>query len=286
MERKRKIMWKPKNFEEYCGNEAVVKHLRKIELPHCILLEGQSGVGKTTLAYLLAQELDAEIKHYNIANLSGIDNVRSISEELKSIPFRHKPIVSIFDEIQRMTKQAQEALLIPTEEVQQCKYKYFIACTTELKIIKPLQNRFEIYHLSPLKNTDKLIKLMEKEYGKLKPEILEYILKIGRNIPRSIVKLYGKAKDCDDLDEVKNITIRESTGLEAINIARALVSGQTVNLDQFEGDWLELYLFLVRYMSKVYYTKGEKIDSEWFYVTPELAKAKCYWLVQDIRRTQ
>jgi len=296
-------MWQPTKIENYCGNTDIVSHLlKKIEqkqLPHGLLFSGDPGVGKTSLAkilsnYIKTEDGPAHIVHYNIANLTGIDNVREkIINDQKITPYTHRPTVFILDEVQRMSKPAQEALLIPAENVDAFKYKYYIACTTEIsKIIPQLKDRFDCYYLKPLstEEQEKLITVLQKEIGYFKNhEVFHFFNSTYTDNPRQIVKLYEKLKDCTDIEQAKNIAILESEEIAAIFITKEILfKGKRFDLRKYKGSWVELYKTMVSYASAVIYNKwidlkDVYLDETWLRITdPELIKPKCYYLAQQL----
>lgn len=279
-------MWQPNNFNEFIGNTAIkdfiVKSIKENNLSKTLMFMGLPGTGKTTLANLIAKELDAHKSYFNIANLSGVDNVReNILSQLNVITWDGKTRVFILDEIQKMSNAAQQALL-EIEKIHTKENIYFIACTTELdKIIKPLKERFDVYVLNTLSKDELkiLINVLQKKIGQLKPNILKYFKKICNKIPRTVVKLYERLLKVDTLKEAKALTVVEASQKNAIDIVKNLS-----DIEKYKGEWKSLYSLFVVYYSKVFTTKGKKINPEWFIQKePELYKAACRWILEDIK---
>lgn len=152
---------RPSTFEDYIGHEDIVlnlKYLLDSGFPRGVIFHGNSGTGKTTLAYIIANLLaerdnikkrsvsDYEVKTGSVAT--------ALSEELEIItkPLWHlkegkKPnTVLIIDECQRFSPQAQQNLLT-TIENKDYPHLYFIGCTTELKKLNSaLKNRCSLFH--------------------------------------------------------------------------------------------------------------------------------------------
>jgi DNA polymerase III gamma/tau subunit len=124
-------------------------------IPHFFIISGQIGVGKTTLARLLAliiqsgstnlpegiKVTDFDIQEINAANKTGVDDMRQLVEMMKYQPMHpSKAKVVILDESHQLTMAAQSALLKETEDAP--KHSYYIFCTSHInKILAALQRR-------------------------------------------------------------------------------------------------------------------------------------------------
>ena len=102
--------YRPQNFDEFIGNEQVVESL-KIILSRSVgdiksfLFTGPSGVGKTTLARIIGNQLkcsDRDFYEYNVANVRGIDTIREIANNSKYLPFSGKIKIYLLDEDARI----------------------------------------------------------------------------------------------------------------------------------------------------------------------------------------
>ena len=157
---------RPKTLDEYIGQEhlvgegAVLRNM--IESGHIssFILWGPPGVGKTTLAQIIANKLDTPF--YTLSAVtSGVTEVREVIERAKGNRFFQaaSPILFI-DEIQRFSKSQQDSLLGAVERG----IVTLIGATTEnpsFEVIRPLLSRCQLYILKSLEKKD-LEKLLQR----------------------------------------------------------------------------------------------------------------------------
>lgn len=158
---------RPKSLDGYIGQQHLVgpgKVLRRMIESGRIasfILWGPPGVGKTTLAKIIAQTLD--LPFYTLSAVSsGVKEVREVIERAKKDRFfhpDHAPILFI-DEIHRFSKSQQDSLL----EAVETGVVTLIGATTEnpsFEVIRPLLSRCQVYTLKPLDSND-LLDLMQR----------------------------------------------------------------------------------------------------------------------------
>lgn len=156
---------RPRNLDEYIGQTHLVGEgsvLRKAldagRLPSMILW-GPPGVGKTTLAHILATSLDRPF--YELSAISaGVKDVREAIEKARKSKFFNSPAPVLFiDEIHRFSKSQQDALLGAVERG----VVTLIGATTEnpsFEVIPALLSRAQVYILQPLER-EQLIGLVD-----------------------------------------------------------------------------------------------------------------------------
>ncbi|MFP4093044.1 MAG: replication-associated recombination protein A [Cyclobacteriaceae bacterium] len=141
--------------EHLTGPEGVLRKLLGSDKLPSIIFWGPPGVGKTTLAQLLAQESRAQI-FFLSAISSGVKEVRSVIDQAKSLP----KTVLFIDEIHRFSKSQQDALLGAVEKG----IITLIGATTEnpsFEVNAALLSRCQVYHLHAL-TKEHLMKLLLK----------------------------------------------------------------------------------------------------------------------------
>ena len=149
--------WRPKTFADLVGQEHVVKALQNAlaagRLHHAYLLSGTRGVGKTTIARILAKSLNCEnaqhgepcgqcqscrdidagrfvdLLEIDAASNTGIDNIREVLENAQYAPTAGKYKVYIIDEVHMLSKSAFNAMLKTLEEPPE--HVKFILATTD-----------------------------------------------------------------------------------------------------------------------------------------------------------
>ena len=157
---------RPQSLDDYVGQIHLVGKgniLRKmIDSGHILsfILWGPPGVGKTTLAKIISQQLDIPFYTLSAVN-SGVKDVREIIDKVKSNKFFNnvRPILFI-DEIHRFSKSQQDSLLAAVENGTIT----LIGATTEnpsFEVIRPLLSRCQVYTLKSLTEDD-LLQLMNK----------------------------------------------------------------------------------------------------------------------------
>jgi putative ATPase len=161
---------RPKGLGEFCGQEHLVGKngvLRKLvesgNIPSFILW-GPPGVGKTTLAGVIATTLKRPYFQLSAVH-SGVKDVRETIEKAKRQQFFNQPNAILFiDEIHRFNKSQQDSLLSAVEQG----VITLIGATTEnpsFEVISPLLSRCQVYILNPL-NEEELITLVKKAISK------------------------------------------------------------------------------------------------------------------------
>ncbi|HRT27392.1 MAG TPA: DNA polymerase III subunit gamma/tau [Syntrophales bacterium] len=150
--------WRPQVFEDVVGQDHVVKTLknaiRRDRVAHALIFSGPRGIGKTSVARILAKALNCEkgpaetpcnectnckeitegvsmdVREIDGASNRGIDEVRELRENVKFLPLTSRYKVYIIDEVHMLTKEAFNALLKTIEEPPP--HVIFMFATTEV----------------------------------------------------------------------------------------------------------------------------------------------------------
>lgn len=155
--------YRPKDFSEVKGQKEIVKRVKAFveqkNMPH-LLFAGPAGVGKTTLALVVAKKLFKDEWHQNFLELNasderGIDIIRhkvkdfARTRAIGTVPFK----IIYLDEADALTREAQQALRRTMENYTQTT-RFIISCNYSSKIIDPIQSRCAVFRFKLLEKKE------------------------------------------------------------------------------------------------------------------------------------
>ena len=217
------LKYRPQNFEDLIGQEVVAetifKAIKQNKVSNAYLFTGIRGVGKTTIARILAKSLNCtegienqcklkcencdaitnsnhiDVLEIDAASKTGIDDVRELIEFSRYGPTSSKYKIFIIDEVHMLSKQAFNALLKTLEEPPE--YLKFIFATTEVKKIPvTVLSRCTRFDLSRVKS-DELFKFIKsvskKENGNISDDVIKLIVRISEGSVRDALSLLDRA---------------------------------------------------------------------------------------------
>jgi|CXWL01.1.fsa_nt_gi DNA polymerase-3 subunit gamma/tau len=245
--------FRPGTFEDVVGQPHVVQMLVNAltnrRVAHAYLFSGTRGVGKTTIARILAKGLNCEqgptVKPCGIcascmeitqgasvdvieidgASNTGVDDVREIRENVKFTPFRGGYRVYIIDEVHMLSTSAFNALLKTLEEPPA--HVVFIFATTELhKIPATILSRCQHYHFRRIPRAEIVARLREiaqKDGIQIDDRSLAVLAKAGDGSMRDALSLFDQAVSfCGNT--IQHHTLEGLLGAVPHELVRALVA--------------------------------------------------------------
>jgi len=263
--------WRPQTFDDVVGQQAVVRTLRNAlqrnRVAHAMLFSGVRGVGKTTLARLMAKALNCrqgepdvpcnqcesclEIMAGNAIDLHeidgasnrGIQEIRELKENIRFFPSKGRYKIIIIDEVHMLTNEAFNALLKTLEEPPA--HVYFMFATTELhKIPITILSRCQRYELKRVPFAELVAffsRIADREEVAISARALEMIgreaegsVRDGLSLLDQIFSFGGNQVSDEDVVQVLGLVDRQVFE----NLARALLAGDlALCLDLFEKSY-------------------------------------------------
>lgn len=201
-------------MEEYIGHKKIIDGFKKRAesntLSHAHLIVGANGIGKSKVADIFSSLiLNKELFKANVDSIEyrpkkasiGVDDVREIIEEVNKKPYEgDKKVITIFSG-EKLTIQAQNALLKTIEEPP--KGVFIIILTTSIEIIlETIKSRCQIYKLTPLSN-EEIQSYILKKYGNINTIDFSPALSYAGGIPGRLEKFI----DDEELQEARKVVL-------------------------------------------------------------------------------
>ena len=217
------LKYRPQVFDDLIGQEIIAEtiynSIKYNKSANAYLFTGIRGIGKTTIARIVAKSLNCEngidnlckenfcthcnsiassshidVLEMDAASKTGVDDVRDLIEFSRYGPTSAKYKIFIIDEVHMLSKQAFNALLKTLEEPPD--YLKFIFATTEIKKIPvTVVSRCQRFDLSRIK-TEELFqyvkKIVEKEKGNVTDDAIKLIVKISEGSVRDALSLLDR----------------------------------------------------------------------------------------------
>lgn len=242
---------RPERLSEYIGQKHVVENLslaiiaarkRNEPIEHC-LLYGPPGIGKTTLAHIIAKEMGS-----NIVTISGpsIEKVGDIAAILTSLEDKD---VLFVDEIHRLNRNIEEMLYSALEDFKldivvgqgpgaktlriDLPRFTFVGATTRIGMLtNPLRDRFGLVLRLDYYNLDELVQIIKRSASvlniKIDDESSKIIAQRSRSTPRIANKILRRVRDLAQVKQIDKIT--KDIAKEALEI---------INIDENGLDYLD-----------------------------------------------
>ena len=215
--------WRPKSFDQLVGQEHVVKALSNAlaqgRLHHAYLFTGTRGVGKTTLARILAKCLNCDsgvsptpcgtcpacqqiesgrfvdLIEIDAASYTGVDNMREVLENAQYAPTSARYKVYIIDEVHMLSKSAFNAMLKTLEEPP-AHVVFILATTDPQKVPVTVLSRclqFNLKQMPPGRIAEHLGRVLESEQIPCEPAALTLLARAAAGSMRDALSLTDQA---------------------------------------------------------------------------------------------
>jgi DNA polymerase-3 subunit gamma/tau len=227
--------YRPESFEQVIGNEQTKKQLVSIlgrkDKPHSYLFVGSAGCGKTTLAFIMANELGItsnNLEVYNSGNFRGIDTIRELEQSMQYAASGKNGVKGyILEEAHKLTADAQEALLKPLEECPEHVY-FFLTTTNPEKLNKALKTRMTTAVVEAM-STENIVEMinyvLEKEgVNNFDDAMIERIAEQSNNSARMALVNLERFIGLDPEARSSASFLNEAVESVSIDICRALAS--------------------------------------------------------------
>ncbi len=215
--------WRPKNFAQLVGQEHVIRAIANAfssaRLHHAYLLTGTRGVGKTTIARIMAKALNCEtgitaepcgvcsactqidagrfvdLLEIDAASNTGIDNIREVLDNAQYAPTAGRFKVYIIDEVHMLSKSAFNAMLKTLEEPPG-HVKFILATTDPQKVPITVLSRclqFSLRQMTPQQVSGHLHYVLEQEGIPFEPNSLNLLGHAAHGSMRDALSLLDQA---------------------------------------------------------------------------------------------
>lgn len=228
------VKYRPKTFEGVIGQRKVVASLKKAvadRRAHTFALTGPSGVGKTTLARIMAAAWSGTTDQQNLieidaASKSGADDIRQVVQQTHYRAIGKSPVKTVvIDECHRLSSAAWTVLLKPTEEPPS--HVFWVFCSTEAgKIPVTIKTRCVKHDLPPISEDDIIELVLDvnaKEKLKVQDGVLEVVVEAAAGSPRQALVLLEACASCDNASQAREICKGGGQTKEVIDLCRFLM---------------------------------------------------------------
>lgn len=253
---------RPASFSEVRGQDHVTsvlaEQIKTGKIPHAFLFAGGRGLGKTSIARIFAKELGTTSKDlYEIdaASNNSVEDIRSLTENVHTLPFESKYKVYILDEVHMLSKSAWNAFLKTLEEPPA--HTLFMLATTELaKVPETVRSRCQVFELK--RPTRRILEehiafIATAEKRKMEAGAIELIALLADSSYRDALSILEKVLSVAEGKTITREDVENITGAPRYSFILSLVEALAKNdtaqalmtISEIERQDVDLSLFLV-----------------------------------------
>lgn len=230
--------------------DAINKRNINSSFSHANLIIGNDGIGKSIIAqYLASKILNGSdysnsvdiVKYYPSSNTFGVDDVRKVIEEVNKKPYEGNKKVIIMYKCDKMTAQAQNALLKTIEEPPDGVFLILLSDSLEL-ILETIQSRCQTYKLTPLSKDD-ILEYIDEHYENLNLEERQSAIAYSMGIPGKVDRFINDEK----LKQVRDLCIELFDDILSRNKKMVIKYQEAFNnLKDEKDDLIDILLLYIR----------------------------------------
>lgn len=225
--------YRPQTFADVEGQEQVTKPLSEAvkakKVGHAYLFAGSRGLGKTSVARILARELgctERDLYEIDAASNNSVEDIRALSENIYTLPFESPHKVYILDEVHMLSKSAWNAFLKTLEEPPP--YAVFVLATTELeKVPETVQSRCQVFEFKkPSRKglAEVCVRVAKKEGYTLMPDAAELIALLAEGSYRDALSVLQKVLATSPDKKLTRAEVEQATGAPKHELVHALLA--------------------------------------------------------------